>query len=819
MTNNLLKKLNRLTSLSLVVALLAVPFAFLPIEKANAVNPNIRQEINIIDAVITATSTGAIVQLDTTQYTAPTYYFEVVAKVTSGTGQVSLTRYIQSNGVATTTDKTIAVTATSYTRVRSTSFSPVAGQTNYVVGVSGGVGTTVIAARIIILDTSTTITATETQIEIGAEATGLTATSTTALISPKYWKYNSANWDTSTIFYGEASYKSTSGSTTVVLQEDNGSFASWDDIALIVNQGTATSTGTRGRSSSFTPTNGLNYRLAAKGADVPQFISVGSIAEDLTGACAITPTPPTHLVGDILVASLWNEGGSKPVTATVGWSEIATVAGTADATWYWLRATTTTTVGPAVTAADTDCFGTVYVIRGAITTGTPYEDATTSGDGGTSTTTPRTATITTTGINRLAIGFLNHGDDIAFASGFPPATWTSTSSVSTGGGTDAGFQTIAKGVYTAGDVPAVAFGTWSVAEAFSAVTLAFIPGTYDIYNGKIVAQTGFRENVLNDSYSETNQNATAIICSDCQPNINGTVYNPGITIGQSFTSIGGILDSAKFYLSKTTSPTGNFNARLYAHSGVFGSTSISTGGVLATSDNVDVTTLGTSLGLITFSFTGANQYQMVNGTNYVIDVTYSNTAIATGFVNVGYDDTSPTHSGNLCVGQASTVCTNARPLSDTIFYLYSDLITPVSLFEPQYLLLNKASTATGLQDYDTIYETDEWTGVCTTFYHAQDAIGASANSKLQNTTGPVDVTNSSVTGANQQISSALTMPADGTTIDTNIVNAGTEVDASRIIVAVNTDASTCAGAVQSYIIRILNGGVRIKDGSLIIKAR
>ena len=217
------------------------------------------------------------------------------------------------------------------------------------------------------------------------------------------------------------------------------------------------------------------------------FVAAEAISADTVGAAAFTPAVPAHLANDILIAALWNEGGSKPQTATAGWAEIATGAGTADATWYWKRATGAGTAGPDVTAADSDCFGNVSVWRGCITTGTPYVDPTTAGDGGTTDTTPNSAAITTTNVNQLAVCFLNHGDDIDFASGFPPSTWAADANVSSGSGTDCGFQIISKTIAAAGNVAAETVGTWTAGEAYWSLTLAFIPQPTATITGTITA--------------------------------------------------------------------------------------------------------------------------------------------------------------------------------------------------------------------------------------------------------------------------------------------------------------------------------------------
>ena len=86
--------------------------------------------------------------------------------------------------------------------------------------------------------------------------------------------------------------------------------------------------------------------------------------------------------------------------------------------------------------------------------------------------------------------------------------------------------------------------------------------------------------VLLDSYSENN-------ISDYKGMQGGTDEG----VGQSFTGDGGILTTAKFFLSRVGSPTGNMTAKIYAHTGTYGTSSELTGSALATSGTVDVTTI------------------------------------------------------------------------------------------------------------------------------------------------------------------------------------------------------------------------------------
>lgn len=225
-----------------------------------AASATIRQEINILDGTLAVSSTsGAIVQLDTNKYSGTvSYYFEVVtAGASASTDSVTLTR-----SGTTTNDASISLAGTAANiRVRSAAFTPPAGATQYVV--KTGANHSIKAARIIVIQTSNPISSTETQIEIGNQETGKVNTVAAPLTAPKYWKYTAANWDTGILFNAEVT-KAQSGSnfsTTITLQQDDGSFGTWTDIATIANADT-TAAATRFRVS-FTPTDGRNYRISA----------------------------------------------------------------------------------------------------------------------------------------------------------------------------------------------------------------------------------------------------------------------------------------------------------------------------------------------------------------------------------------------------------------------------------------------------------------------------------------------------------------------------------------------------------------------------
>lgn len=159
-----------------------------------------------------------------------------------------------------------------------------------------------------------------------------------------------------------------------------------------------------------------------------------------------------------------------------------------------------------------------------------------------------------------------------------------------------------------------------------------------------------------DSYAESNQSSfTNLYTGDW------------IECGQSFTGSGGILDSVKFYLYKKGTPPGVVVAKVYAHSGVFGTKSLPTGDPLAVSDNVTATTLETSFALTTFVFSGANRITLTSGERYVVTIFY-NDGTSSNSIVIGVDISSPTHSGNFC---GYSGFWQGLSSYDTPFYVYT----------------------------------------------------------------------------------------------------------------------------------------------------
>jgi hypothetical protein len=87
------------------------------------------------------------------------------------------------------------------------------------------------------------------------------------------------------------------------------------------------------------------------------------------------------------------------------------------------------------------------------------------------------------------------------------------------------------------------------------------------------------------------------------------IYNNAVTLAdvnkalsQSFVGNGANLKYATFFAHKSGNPTGNVYAKLYAHSGVYGTSSVPTGSPLATSDPIAANSLPTENYWTSFTF-------------------------------------------------------------------------------------------------------------------------------------------------------------------------------------------------------------------------
>ena len=170
---------------------------------------------------------------------------------------------------------------------------------------------------------------------------------------------------------------------------------------------------------------------------------------------------------------------------------------------------------------------------------------------------------------------------------------------------------------------------------------------------------------LHDSYSEANKDNNDLLNNadagvDCHAHSFTTLND-----GKQYK-----LTSIKAHLAKVSTPTGNYWAVLYAHSGTYGVTSVPTGSALATSDTKDISALTTSYVLTELFFTGSNQYVMSANTNYELAIC-TDTAENSKYLSVGIDATAATHAGNdsIHVLPATWVVYGAATI-DMPFYVY-----------------------------------------------------------------------------------------------------------------------------------------------------
>jgi len=162
-----------------------------------------------------------------------------------------------------------------------------------------------------------------------------------------------------------------------------------------------------------------------------------------------------------------------------------------------------------------------------------------------------------------------------------------------------------------------------------------------------------------DSYSESNYVSGSSLYS-------GSVTYRGQAFAVSSTKDVG---SCVFYMKKRGSPTGNAVAYLYAHTGTYGVNGKPTGDPIATSDNLDVSTLTTSPELTTFTFSNLNKITLNSGTKYFV-VVYYNGGDINNYIDVGKDNSSPTHGGTSVYSSDGSTW-NSSTSVNFCFYVYS----------------------------------------------------------------------------------------------------------------------------------------------------
>lgn len=169
--------------------------------------------------------------------------------------------------------------------------------------------------------------------------------------------------------------------------------------------------------------------------------------------------------------------------------------------------------------------------------------------------------------------------------------------------------------------------------------------------------------------------AIVLLDSFSEANADGWVGLPGDTqrIAQSFRpSQNATLDNVRFYVTRANNVTGNAVARIYALTGTPGTNAIPTGSALASSNNLDVTTVANggfniaNFALHTLTFSGANRISLSSSTDYFVSIEYT----TADYLLVGQDNSSPADGGNTAFWNGSAW--QAYLLADTCFYVYGD---------------------------------------------------------------------------------------------------------------------------------------------------
>lgn len=168
-------------------------------------------------------------------------------------------------------------------------------------------------------------------------------------------------------------------------------------------------------------------------------------------------------------------------------------------------------------------------------------------------------------------------------------------------------------------------------------------------SGSETASSGFRSNKQGVLISYSDNHVDGVI--DLLETSTGSAALSTIkfAVAQSFTpDVSCTLTSASFSIKREFAPTGYVYAVLYAHTGTFGSgatPSTVLASPIATSDPIDVSTIGTDFEDVVFTFSGAEQYELVSGTPYFLGATYTN-AVGSNQLRVETNSTEASHVGN-----------------------------------------------------------------------------------------------------------------------------------------------------------------------------
>lgn len=263
--------------------------------------------------------------------------------------------------------------------------------------------------------------------------------------------------------------------------------------------------------------------LAPPAPPVGPYLQADGALYAIASGTTITPVIPAgDAADDIAIMGVMCNVGCTFTTPT-NWTVLGTPVNSANQStaWFWKRMTGSD--GDPVTTASVTFsttqggYGRIWLFRQCVATGDPFEDVTMNGTP-TLSTTPASATIDTTNVNRLAVCFVMVDDDNAWSSGNPPSGWVNcgTRVVSTTGA-DAMFDAISQEVATASTVTGVTIGTQAASDYWRTLTLALIPTSTGGSTGTAewteeedtIAAAGVRTIIGDVAFTETDTIASA----------------------------------------------------------------------------------------------------------------------------------------------------------------------------------------------------------------------------------------------------------------------------------------------------------------------
>jgi hypothetical protein len=202
---------------------------------------------------------------------------------------------------------------------------------------------------------------------------------------------------------------------------------------------------------------------------------------DANSGTSITPVIPAGFAADDVAVMECMCNVSSTFSTPTDWAVLGTPVDSSNQStgWFWKRLTgaegnpTSTTSTTGSNAAG--LYGRIYVWRGCVTTGDPFEAVTNNGTP-TSSATPVSGQVITTGPDELVVSMVLVDDDNPWASGMPPTGWDNMGGrlISTRGG-DCMSDAVSRTVPIATTVAGVTLGTMAANDFWRTLTFALLP--------------------------------------------------------------------------------------------------------------------------------------------------------------------------------------------------------------------------------------------------------------------------------------------------------------------------------------------------------